>query len=771
MSSLFRKLAAALLVLLALNSNQAAEIASPLTLWYQHPAEKWTEALPLGNGRLGAMVFGGSDSEHLQLNEDTLWAGGPYSPDNTNALAALPEVRRLIFDGKYDAADRLIRNNLMAVPLRQLPYETVGDLFLDFPTNGPVENYRRDLNLDMAVASVTYTMNGVHFKREMFSSPVDQVIVVHLTADQPGQISFRARMNSPQKATASANTNTFVLRGVNGEAQGIKGALMFEARVEVLAAKAQRLSCGDILSVSGADSVTLLIAAATSFKNYHDVSGNPEAITKRQIATAAKKSFAELLAAHVAAHQKLFHRVAIDLGETGAMKLPTDERIKQFADGNDPQLAALYLQFARYLLISSSRPGSQPANLQGIWNSSMTPPWESKYTININTEMNYWPADSANLGECLEPLTAMVLDLTQTGARTAQVQYGARGWVTHHNTDLWCAAAPINDPTGMWPTGGAWLCQNLWEHFLFTDDTNYLAQIYPAIKGATQFFLDTLVEEPAHHWLVTCPSVSPENRNPAAVKTAITAGPTMDMEILRDLFANCIRASEILGVDKSFADQVAATRARLAPLQIGSAGQLQEWLQDLDLQSKELHHRHVSHLYALYPSDQIDFHTTPELAAAAKKSLNIRGDEATGWATAWRINLWARLHDGDRAYSLLKLLLNPRRTYPDLFDSCPPFQIDGNFGGAAGIIEMLLQSQNNVIELLPALPPAWPDGSVKGLRARGGFELDFAWHDQKLTKVTVHSLAGNKCVLRYGNLTRSLTVSKGDALTLDGKLK
>src|ERR1039458_8756539 len=658
--------------------GEAPPPSEPLSLWYRQSATNWVSALPVGNGRLGAMVFGGIASEKLQLNEDTLWAGGPYDPDNTNALAALPEVRRLIFDGKYAEAQKLAGEKMMGKPMRQMPYETLGDLFLAFPTNAAVGNYRRDLNLDTAVASVTYTSDGVKFTREIFSSPVDQVIVVRLTADKPGQISFTAGMTTPQKATVFANSNTLEMVGNNGEARGIPGALSFVVQVRVLAQGGKttpltpnltekngaKLGMASGISVANADSVTLLIAAATSYKNYHDVSGNPGAITKSQIAAASKKSFEDLLAAHIAEHQRLFRRVELNLGETDAMKLPTDERIRHFADGHDPQLATLYFQFARYLLICSSRPGTQPANLQGLWNDSMTPPWDSKYTININTEMNYWPAEPCNLSECVQPLTAMVMDLTQTGAHTARVMYGTRGWVVHHNTDLWRATAPIDGPQyGLWPMGGAWLLQNLWEHYQFTGDKKFLEKIYPAMQGSAQFFLDTLVEEPTHHWLVTCPSLSPENKHPGGA--GITDGPTMDLEILRDLFANCIQASEILGRDKKFRKQLAATRARLAPLQIGSAGQLQEWLEDWDTQAPDIHHRHVSHLYGLFPSDQIDFYTPPEALPICKSAPrdNCRNGLRIGTPRR-QTSITAMSRTSTVCFPATRLIFTPRRNWP-----------------------------------------------------------------------------------------------------------
>ncbi|HEY1663585.1 MAG TPA: glycoside hydrolase family 95 protein [Verrucomicrobiae bacterium] len=762
----------ALMLGVVINGRAQSESGQPWVLWYAAPASltNWTAALPIGNGRLGAMVFGGVERERIQLNEDTLWSGGPYDPVNTNALPALPEVRRLIFAGQYAGAQKLAGQTMLGNPPRQMAYETVGDLFLSFPTNGPVTDYRRELDLDTAIARTTYTSGGVKYTREMFSSAVDQVIVVRLTADTPGKISFTAGMATPQDATVKTDGDVLIMNGTNGSGNGVKGALKFQARVSVLAKGGKVSAAPDSLSVSNADSVTLLIAVATSYKNYHDVSGKPEAIVKKQIRAATRKSFDVLRSAHVADYQELFHRVDLNLGESDSMKLPTGERIKHFDDDNDPQLAALYFQFARYLLISSSRPGSQPANLQGLWNESMNPPWNSKFTININTEMNYWPAGVGNLAECEEPLAAMVQDLAKTGAQTARVMYGARGWVAHHNTDLWRATAPIDGPQyGIWPTGGAWLCNTLWDNYEFTGNSNSLKQIYPLMKGAAQFFLDTLVEEPTHHWLVTSPSLSPENKHPQGA--SITDGPTMDEEILRDLFTNCISAAEILGVDKKFRGQLADASARLAPLQIGKAGQLQEWLEDWDMEAPDIHHRHVSHLYGLFPSDQIDFYNTPELADAAKKSLEIRGDESTGWATAWRVNLWARLHNGSHAYKILSFLISPQRTYPDLFDAHPPFQIDGNFGGASGIAEMLLQSQGGEIEFLPALPPEWPDGSVTGFRARGDFEVSFEWKGGVLTSATIHSLAGNPCLIHYGNIVRTMEIRKGETLHFNGNLQ
>lgn len=721
---------------------------NPLVLWYRQPANQWVEALPVSNGRLGAIVFGGINNERIQLNEDTLWSGGPYDPTNPDAAKALPGARRLIFAGDYDEAQKLVGSKMMGRPVTQMPYQPAGDLILNFQNISDAINYKRQLNLDTAIARVDFSCGDVNFTREVFSSPVDQVIVVRLAADRPGQVTFTAGLKPSQKSTIEIEKpDTLVMRGVNRSQSGINGALRFQTRLRVLADGGKISPDSNSITVTNADSVTLLIAIATSYKSYKDVTGDPESLTKKYISQAVKKSYQTLRDNHIAEHQRLFGKVKLDLGKTEAVNRPADERIKAFANTNDPQLAALYFQFGRYLLISSSRPGGQPANLQGLWNESVNPPWDSKYTININTEMNYWPAEPTNLAECVEPLIAMIKDLSETGAHTAKVNWDANGWVCNHNTDLWRATAPIDGPKwGFWPTGGAWLCKHLWDHYEYNCDKKYLAGVYPVMKGSAQFFLETLVEEPNKHYLVTCPSLSPENTHPYGAN--ICAGPTMDSQILRDLFTNCINASQILDVDNDFRQRLITTRERLAPNQIGGAGQLQEWLYDWDMQAPEIHHRHVSHLYGLYPSDQISFYGTPRLAAAARKSLEIRGDEATGWGTAWRLNLWARLHDGEHCFEILKMLISPQRTYPNMFDSCPPFQIDGNFGGTSGITEMLVQCCNGEIELLPALPEEWPDGSVSGLCVKGGFEVNITWKKGKLYNATINSKCGNTVRLR-----------------------
>lgn len=754
----------------------------PLVLWYDKPATQWVEALPIGNGRLGAMIFGGLTNERLQLNEDTLYAGSPYDPNNPAALKSLPEARRLIFARQYKEANDLIGQQMMAHPIKQMPYEPIGDLKLEFPAHEGAIDFRRELDLDTAIAMVSYNVGGVNFRREFFSSPVDQIIVVSLTADQPHQINFSTSLSTPQQATIQTEApHVLVMRGQNGEAFGIKGGLKFQTRVQVLAQGGRTTTNKDRVIVTNADSALLIIACATSYKSYKDTGGNPERLTKTYLTQATRKRLAQLRASHVQEHQRLFRRVQLDLGTSAAANLSTDQRPAKFLEGVDPQLAALYFQYGRYLLISSSRPGTQPANLQGIWNNLMTPPWECKYTININTEMNYWPAETTNLSECHEPLLRLVTELVENGSRTAAVQYGANGWVCHHNTDLWRATAPIDGPLwGFWPTGGAWLCTHLWNHYEFSGDKDFLARVYPVMKGAAQFFVDTLVEEPGNQWLVTCPSLSPENKHPAGV--AICAGPTMDSSILRDLFEQCVKSAQILGIDREFSAKLASVRARLAPFQVGKAGQLQEWLDDWDLEAPERQHRHSSHLYGLFPSNQIRPGQTPDLFAAAKKTLQLRGDVGTGWSLAWKINFWARLLDGNHAFLLLQKALTPTYAqdvkyqggggvYPNLFDAHPPFQIDGNFGATSGIAEMLLQSQGDEVHLLPALPTAWPSGSINGLRARGGFEIDIAWQQSKLKSATIKSTWGTGLKLRYSSQAVTLRLAAGQSMSVDGSLR
>jgi alpha-L-fucosidase 2 len=725
-----------------------------LKLWYRNPAEAWIEALPIGNGRLGAMVFGGVARERLQLNEDTLWAGGPYDPSSPDALAALPEVRRLVFEGRYLEAQTLAQAQMMAKPIRQMSYQTIGDLMLSFGVSASAGGYRRELDMDLAQATTTFNRDGVAYRRELFASRPDDVIVMRLSADKPGALTFEASFETPQTGAVRIEGQDVVLTGRNGSQFDIPASLTFETRVRVIARGGTVGPDRDALRVEGADEVLLLIAMATNHVGPKDVSGDPRA---RNLATLDKieLDFERLKARHLADYQPLFRRVDFAVGTTEVQRQPTDQRVSKSQVQDDPALAALYFQYGRYLLLSCSRPGTQPANLQGLWNDKTSPPWGSKYTININTEMNYWPAEPLAMQECVEPLIAMVKQMAETGAVTARVNYGARGWTCHHNTDLWRATAPIDGARfGLWPMGGAWLCEHLWDHYDYGRDKTYLAEVYPVMKGAALFFLDYLVEHPDGSGLVTCPSMSPENLHPFGASTC--AGPAMDSQILRDLFAHVAEASTILRKDADFRREVLAARARLPADRIGKAGQLQEWLQDWDMEAPEPHHRHVSHLYGLFPSWQISTRDTPDLARAAQKSLDLRGDLSTGWAIGWRINLWARLGDGDRTHRILKLLLGPDRTYPNLFDAHPPFQIDGNFGGTNGMAEMIIQSRPGEIEILPALPSAWPSGRLKGVRARGGFSLDIEWAEMRPTAIRLSGEPGSVARLRFGDQVREV---------------
>ena len=738
-----------------------SQTSQNLKLWYNQPSGKtWENALPIGNGFLGAMVYGNVANEIIQLNENTVWSGGPNRNDNPKALAALPEIRKMIFDGRHKDVEKLANEAFISKKSHGQMFQPVGNLNLNFEGQEKYSNYMRELNIENAVSKTSYDVDGVTYIREAFVSFSERVIVIHLTANKKGSISFSANYTSPHKIKnfAISNSKDLEITGTTSDHEGVKSLINFKGITRIKLDNGKLEQTDNSLIVKNANAVTIFITIATNFNNYNDVSGNEVKRATDYMNTAYRKSYETIKKKHIAAYQKYFNRVKLDLGTTPAADLPTDERLKNFRNTNDPQFVALYYQFGRYLLISSSQPGGQPANLQGIWNNSLTPAWDSKYTININAEMNYWPAEKTNLSELHQPFLEMVKDLAVTGQETAKTMYGTRGWMAHHNTDIWRATGAVDGAFwGLWTAGGGWASQHLWEHYLYKGDKEYLASIYPVLKGAALFYVDFLVEHPEYKWMVVNPGNSPENTPLAHNGSSLDAGTTMDNQIVYDVFSTTIRAAQILKEDATLIDTLKQLRSRLAPMHVGKHNQLQEWLDDID--DPKDNHRHVSHLYGLFPSNQISAYKTPELFAASKNTLLHRGDVSTGWSMGWKINWWAKLQDGNHAFSLIKNQLTPLGvnaggggTYNNLFDAHPPFQIDGNFGCTSGITEMLVQSSDGAIHLLPALPDVWPEGNIEGIRARGGFEIvEMKWKDSKLTKLVVKSTLGGNLRLRLPN--------------------
>ncbi len=755
--------------------------AQEYKLWYDKPALVWTDALPLGNGRLGAMVYGTPASERIQLNEETIWAGQPNNNANPDAKAALPVVQKLLWNGEYRKAQDMCTEKIMSKTNHGMPYQSFGDVYISSPRMGMYSNYYRELSLDSARTVSRWKAEGVTYQRETIVSLADNVVMIHFTADKPGKISFTANFTSPHDdAIIRKDGDDATLEGVAGKHEGLKGKVRFMGRMraQVNGQDAFR-SCDDgVISVVDADDATLYITIATNFVNYKDISGDEVARTKEALDQAYKHSFAEEKAEHYKKYATLFGRNKLVLGEDKYKNVPTDERIIAFANRDDNHLVATYYAFGRYLLISSSQPGTQPANLQGIWNDKLLPSWDSKYTTNINMEMNYWPAEPTNLPELAQPLFKLIKEVSETGAESAKTMYGKDGWVLHHNTDIWRITGGVDKATsGMWMTGGAWTSNHLWQHYLYTGDKDFLRRAYPIMKGAATFLKQMLVSEPEKGYMVIAPAVSPENIHPSKDgKVAMSYGTTMDNELMYELFNSVIQASEVLGEDAAFAGELKKTLATLAPLQIGKWGQLQEWIKDWD--DPDDNHRHVSHLYAVYPGNQISPYRTPELFDAARTSLIHRGDPSTGWSMGWKVCLWARMLDGNHAYKLihdqLKLTddhfvaygLNKKKggTYRNLFDAHPPFQIDGNFGCTAGISEMLVQSHDGVVALLPALPDAWKaEGRITGVRTRGGFVIEeMAWKNGRITTLKIRSTLGGNLRLRLPQQLKGQKTAKGE---------